>query len=229
MASKYVDTTSIIQVIGNVYNNPSLLDFEDKYTIIDEDFPDEFHRVIFGAIYKLHELGADKVSLENIYDFLSSRPTALAIFKKDKGEEWLLAASQNSISDSFDYYYNRLKKFTLLRMYDNHGIDVSEIYDIDNLLDSRKKQQQEDWLDNASLENIADKVDEKIENIRLKYVNDVNDEAYQASEGIRKLVEDLKKHPEVGIPMYGPLINTVTKGMRLSKFYLRSAPTGYGD
>lgn len=228
MPSKYVDTTSIIQVIGNVYNNPSLLDFEDKYTITDEDFPDEFHRIVFGTIYKLHELGAEKVSLETINDFLNSRPNILGVFKKNKGEEWLLTASKNSVSDSFDYYYNRLKKFTLLRAYDNYGVDVSDIYDIDNLLDSKKKQQQEDWLDNASLENIADKIDHKIEGIRLKYVNDISDEAYQAGEGIRELVEQLKKYPEVGIPMYGPLINTVTRGMRLGKFYLRSAPTGYG-
>ena len=28
--------------------------------------------------------------------------------------------------------------------------------------------------------------------------------------------------------MYGPLVNTVTRGARLKKFYLRSAPTGVG-
>ena len=47
MASKYVDTTSIIQIIGCVYNNLRLLDITDRYTITDEDFPDEFHK-IFG-------------------------------------------------------------------------------------------------------------------------------------------------------------------------------------
>ena len=41
MASKYVDVTAIMQVIGCVYNNPQILEFEDKYTITDEDFPDE--------------------------------------------------------------------------------------------------------------------------------------------------------------------------------------------
>ena len=30
------------------------------------------------------------------------------------------------------------------------------------------------------------------------------------------------------MPLYGPLINTVTRGARLKKFYLRSAPTGCG-
>lgn len=74
MMSKYVDVPSIMQVIGCVYNNPSLLDFTDKYTITDEDFPDEFHRVVFGAIYKIYELGAQKVTLENIADFLVVAP-----------------------------------------------------------------------------------------------------------------------------------------------------------
>ena len=38
----------------------------------------------------------------------------------------------------------------------------------------------------------------------------------------------MKKYPDVGVPLYGPLINTVTRGARLKKFYLRSAPTGTG-
>ena len=78
MPSKYVDITSIMQVIGNVFRNPQILDFTDKYTVIDEDFPDEFHKIAFGAIYKIHELGADKITLENIFDFLSSRPKSAA-------------------------------------------------------------------------------------------------------------------------------------------------------
>lgn len=228
MASKYVDSTAIIQVVGNVFNNPSLLDFTDKYTITDEDFVDEFHRITFGAIFKIHELGADKITLKNISDYLASRPKSEAIYKQNKGEEWLLKISENSMPEAFDYYYSRLKKFSLLRAYDNCGIDVSDIYDPDNILDTQKKQQQEDMLDNSSLEKIADKIDGKIENIRLKYVDDSYGEAMQAGNDIDKLLDNLKQHPEVGSPLYGPLINTVTRGARLGKFYLRSAATGSG-
>ena len=135
MSSKYIDTISTIQVIGSCFNNPSLLDFTDKYVITDEDFPNEFHKIAFGAIYKLHELGVEKISIENICDFLSSRPKSEAVFKQNKGEEWLLKISENSMSSAFDYYYNRLKKFTLLRAYDNYGINVTDIYDPDNILD----------------------------------------------------------------------------------------------
>ena len=54
MPSKYVDTASTIQVIGCVYNNVQILDFNDKYIISENDFADQFHRVVFGSIYKLH-------------------------------------------------------------------------------------------------------------------------------------------------------------------------------
>ena len=217
-----------MQVIGNIYNNPQLLDFTDKYTITDEDFADDFHRIAFGAIYKIYELGADKITLENISDFFSSRPKNAAIFKQNKGEEWLLKVSENSVAEAFDYYYGRMKKFSLLRAYDKYGIDVSDIYDVDNILDAKKKQYQEDNLDNSTLEQIAEKVENKIESIRLQYVDDTFGQAIQAGEDIDDLIDRLKEHPEVGTPLYGQLINTVTRGARLKKFYLRSAATGVG-
>lgn len=228
VASKYVDVTAIMQVIGCVYNNPQILEFEDKYTITDEDFPDEFHRTVFGAIYKIYELGAKTITLENLADFLSSRPKSAAIYKKNDGDKWLLKVADVASQLSFDFYYNRLKKMTLLRAYDNYGVDVSDIYDPDNILDIKKKQLQEDLLDNSSLEEIADKVDRKISDIRLKYVDDTTGEAIQAGKGVLQLIQKFKDHPEVGVPLYGRLVNTITRGARLKKFYLRSAATGIG-
>ena len=138
MASKYVDTTSIMQVIGCVYNTPEILDITDRYDIIDLDFTDEFHKVVFGAIYKLHEAGATSITLENINDFLASRPKHNAIFQQQKGNEWLLKVSEIAMTSAFDYYYNRMKKMSLLRAYDAAGVDVSWLYDPDNILDTKK-------------------------------------------------------------------------------------------
>lgn len=228
MPSKYTDLTSVIQVIGSVFNTPQLLDYDDKYWITEDDFDDKFHRIVFGAIYKLHEAGADHISIESVNDFLKGRPTSEATYKMNKGEEWLKRASDVALNSTFDYYYNRLKKMSLLRAYNNYGIDVSYIYDPDNILDIKKKQEQEDYLDNATLEDLAKKVDSRIEAIKAKYVDDEFGEAVQAGDSIYDLIDRLKERPEVGVPLYGPLINTVTRGARLKKFYLRSAPTGVG-
>ena len=228
MPSKYIDTSSIVQVIGCVFKSPQLLDYTDKYSITDDDFPDDFHKIIFGSIYKLHELGAEKITLQSIADYLSTRPRSEAIYKKQKGEEWIVKAVENAETASFDYYYNRMKKMTLLRAFDEAKIDVSDIYDVDNIIDIKKRQQQEDILDNSSLEQIAEKVQDKLDIIRSTYVDETWGDAYQAGDDVFELIEELEKSPEVGVPLYGPLINTVTRGARLKKFYLRSAPTGIG-
>ena len=228
MGSKYVDTAAIIQVIGCVYNNVQILDFADKYMITENDFADQFHKIIFGSIFKLHELGANTITVNSIVDFLSSRPKFEEIFKREHGEEWLLKASECATPTAFDYYYNRLKKMSLLRAYDSHGVDVSDIYDPDILFDPKKKQLQEELLDNSSLEDIANKVDLMIDSIRSEYLGNQFGQSYQAGDGVFSLIEKLKESPEIGTPLFGPVVNTVTRGARLKKFYLRSAPSGVG-
>lgn len=225
--NNYVDLTAIAQVIGCVFNKPDILDQEDKYCLREEDFPDEFHKIVFGAMYNLHAAESD-VTIDAIVDYLAVRPKFDAVFQTNKGIEYVSKASQLATFDTFNYYYSRVKKFTLLRAYNDFGLNVSFLYDPNNILDTKKKQKQEEWLDNTTLTDIAQLIDDDIENIRNQYVNNEFNDGYQAADGIDELLADLKIHPEVGAPLYGRLINTVCRGARLRKLYLRSAGTGFG-
>lgn len=223
----YVDTSAIVQVIGCIFLNNNLLD-NTEYFFNEEDFPEEFHKVIFGAMYNLHQTGIENITINTIDDYLIQRPKSYGVFQLNKGVEYLQKIQEIVQLSTFEYYYNRMKKMTLLREYTKVGVDLSWIYDPDNILDSKKKQAQEDWIDNHSLEEIADEVDGKISNIRLKYVNDDNTESYQAGDGALDLLNRLKETPEIGVPLFGSIINTIFRGARLKKFYLRSAATGLG-
>lgn len=225
--NNYVDVAAITQVIGCVLNNSTILDNTDEYSITEKDFVEDFHKIVFGSMYNLH-LNNSKVTIDAIIDYLANRPKFNAIFQQNKGIEYLVEASELANIDTFNYYYNRLKKFSLLRAYDNYGVDVSFLYDPTNILDAKKKQEQEDWIDQATLLDIAKAVDLRIDTIRGEFAEDDLGMAYQAGDGINELIADLQKHPEIGIPLYGPLINTVTRGARLRKLYLRSAATGTG-
>ena len=225
--SKYIDISSIVQIIGSIYNHPQLLEADDKYFFNEEDFVDNFHKIIFGTIYNLYQHGAKSLTLSSIEDYLEQRPKAYSEYKANKGSEYLLRCSENNDFSSFDYYYNKMKKMTLLRGYEKIGMDMSYWYDPDTL-DLKVKQRQEDWLDNHTLEEIANEIDDKILSIRMKYVDNASEGGVQAGEGIDKLLKDLKETPEIGYPLYGDYINTVVRGARLKKFYLRSASTGTG-
>lgn len=225
--AKYVDLSAIIQVIGCIYQNPSLLDNEN-YFFYEDDFPDDFHKILFGSIYNLHNLGAKDVNINTIEDYLKDRPQSLATYKVHKGSEYLQKISENIQLATFEYYYQKMKKMTLLRMYNKIGMDLSWLYDDDNILDAKKKQAQEDWLDNHTLEEISEKINAKVDRVRQKYVDDYQGEAAQAGDNLQELLESLQKTPEYGYPLFGPLINTITRGARLKKFYLRSAAAGTG-
>ena len=135
--SKYEDVPAIVQVIGNIFNNPTLLDNE-KYKFYEEDFPNDFHRILFASIYNLHMLGAKDITITAIEDYLYNRPTSYGIYQTNRGNEYLQKLTSEVQLSTFDYYYNRVKKMTLLRMYDKAGMDLKWIYDPDNILDAKK-------------------------------------------------------------------------------------------
>lgn len=229
MSSNYIDITSITNVIGNVFNSPKIFEAEDKYFFNEEDFVDDFHKVVFGAMFNLHQLGVKEITLTAIDDYLSSRPKKLAIYQTNKGAEYITRASENAKITTFDYYFNRMKKMTLFRTYQKiAGMDLSWLYDIDNIFDAKKKQQQEEWLDTHSLEEIANIIDDKIIEVKAQCIDNSICAGTQAGVGIDELLESLKETPEIGYPLFGKYTNTVVRGARLKKLYLRSAATGVG-
>lgn len=225
---RYYDTSAVMQVIGGVFLDPTLIDAEDKYSFCEEDFEVDFHKVIFGTIYNLHQLGVTQITVDTIENYLKERPTNFGIYKQNRGNEYLEKLTDYTQLAAFDYYYKRMKKMTLFRMYQNVGFNLKWLYDNDNVLDIKKKQIQEEWLDNHSLEEIADVIDKKIGDIRLKYVENTDDDFLKAGDGLASLIEKFEKTPEVGYPLYGTYVNTIHRGARLKKFYLRSAATGMG-
>ena len=225
--SQYIDIPAICQVIGNIYINPDILDNAD-YKFYEEDFTEDIHKVLFGSIYNLYALGTKEITQNVIESYLEQKPNSYAIYKANKGGELLEKMRLACEPKTFNYYYKRMKKMTLFRMYNEIGLDLKWLYDIDNIIDIKKKQAQEEWVDNTPIEEIAEIIDNKITNIRLKYAEDNEEGGIQAGKGAKDLIENLRKNPEFGSPMFGPLINTVTRGARLGKLYIRSAATGVG-
>ncbi len=225
--SKYVDTSAIIQVIGSVFKHSDILD-DNRYSFIESDFPERFHKILFGTIYNLHLAGAKQININTIEDYLTQRPKQFAIYKTNKGREYLQEIIEKNMFEAFDFYYNRMKKMTLLRAYNEIGLDLDWLYDIDNIFDSKKKQEQEDFLDRSTIGELADLIDERISSIRDACLDSSNKRSEQAGEGVLELLSRLEEEPAIGYPLYGPLVNAIVRGARLKKFYLRSAPTGIG-
>lgn len=228
MASKYDDTTAAMQVIGCIIKNPSLLDDTGTYLFRSEDFTSELHKVVFTAVSLVYANGGTSITAKAVDDVLSMYPDSYAVYKASRGNEWFVRAEKECEPENFDLYYGRLKKMTLLREYDKLGVDMSWFYDPDEL-DTRKRQQQMRRLDSTSIADIAGLVEDRLVKIKSSYVDNANGDTVRVGDGIKDMLARLKDEPEFGAPLYGPYINTITRGARLTKFYLRSAPTGVGN
>lgn len=226
---KFYDVPAVMQVIGGVYLNPALLGYSDKYYFNENDFAgEEFHKILFGTIYNLFNLGVEKIKISTIENFLEQRPKAYAVYKLNRGAEYLKKLEENTQLEAFDYYYNRVKKMTLLRGYSSLGLDLTWLYDEDNIFDPKKKQAQEDFLDNSTLEEISNLINDKIDRIKVSCIKDVSNDMNQAGKGALALIKKYEETPDIGYPLFGHYVNAVHRGARLKKFYLRSAATGVG-
>jgi replicative DNA helicase len=229
VSSKYYDTTAAIQVIGDVLNEPSLLDDETEHSFRDVDFDNEFHKIVFGSIYNLHKMGTEKITIMTIEDYLRNRDMSFGVYKANDGSRWIESAIKNAEVSTFEYYYQRLKKMTLLRTYDSVGVDVSWVYDPDNILDAKKRQQQIEDFDSKTPSELADEIENRILRVKEVIVDDDIDESRQAGDGADETLRRLKEGEAVGYPLYDNITTNIVRGARLGTFYLRSAATGVGN
>lgn len=221
------DKRSIYQVLGCLLKDPSLLGDVNKYQLNKEDFPEPFHRAIFGAIWNLYKLGSKDIDHIAVDNYLSSYAKSYEIFLKNDGIEWCQNAIDQSSLANFDYYYTRVKKFSLLRECERNGISVIDIYN-EKEVDPNLQAVMQDKFDKYDISDIIKIIDTKVLGIKEKFVAEYGAYGQQAGKGAKKLKEELKKQPEMGVPLCSSILNAIIRGVRLKKLYMRSAPTGVG-
>lgn len=228
LGSKYYDSSAAIQVIGCILNSPKLLEDTGKYTFRKDDFCNDFHQIIFDAIYHVQDRGAEKLNRKIVEDYLKDYPKRYAAYKANNGADWLHKAFIEADTLNFDYYYQRLKKMTLFRTYNERGLDVDWIYDPDNILDPKKKEEQEKYIDEHSLNDLAKEIENRILRVREMVVDNDLDESCQLGDDIDSLIQDLQTTPVMGNRLWDDYFSEIALGARLGCFYLRSASTGTG-
>jgi len=221
------DKNSIIQVLGCLLQKPSLLGQAFNYNLTKDDFPETFHKIIFAAINNLYQNGTEKIDAAEIDGFLSNYEIQYKIFNDNNGIEYLYQIQELSQLENFDYYYNRLKKYSFLRACKQKGIDISDIYKED-LIDPREEEKMQEQFDQYSLDELIKIIETKIIDLKEQFKTNKNSNGIQGADGIEELIEELRKNPDFGAPLCSKYLNTITRGARKSKYYLRSSITGGG-
>lgn len=221
------DKTAIIQVIGCIVQQPDLL-LDEKYSIVGlKDFPEKFHQIVYSSIFNLIHQGIKEINSIVIDSYLINYPEQHAIFTKNQGMDYIETCKNLSNLSNFDYNFNRMKKFTLLNDLQKQGFDITEIYD-DNLIDVKIQENMLDNFDRMTSNDIINHFDKKITEIKSVFYEEEGQIGQQAGKGLLELIESFKETPEMGMPLSSNIMNTIVRGARKKKFYLRSSITGGG-
>lgn len=167
------DKMSVIQVIGSLMQKPNLL-LDDKYILTTNDFPERFHQIVFSAISNLINSGVSVIGVVEVDSYISKYEKQYKIFNDNNGMKYLEDAIELSNVKNFDYHYNTIKKFSLLKQLKDSGFDVSEIYD-DNIIDSKTQEEMQLNFDKMDMNDIINHFDKKLIDIKAIYYEEEAD------------------------------------------------------
>lgn len=227
MSSELYCNRSYSQVLGCVLNNPNLLYDLDK-PLEQEDFDtDDFHKLIFTVLYNLYFVQNCEVIDEMTVDaYLSPYQEQYNIFKNNNGLEYVHNIKELANLETYDYYYHRMKKYSLLRYYEKKGLDIKWIYDYtvsDPVLADRERQKFDELTEDSIVGMIES---EFVLNPKNKFCAGFGSVGCQAGKGMKQLINSFIEIPDIGMPFNSPFFTTVGRGARLGCFYLRSAGSG---
>ena len=219
---------STYSVLGNLCKNPILLR-EPEYVLSEHDFAQEFHKVIFLAINNItfDSMETTKINEIDIDNYLSSYPKLYNVWSKHDGLTYVKDSIEHSNEETFESNYKKLKKFSLLRHYVEHGIDVTDLYDY-KCVDIIEQEKSMKKFEKLTLQDILDHVTMKVIDIKEDFQVNTEKKDFKASDNLDNLLEQLKTEPEFGYPFQNSMYNTIFRGMRKSKLMMRSAGTGGG-
>lgn len=223
---QYSNKLAVMQVLAGLIKNP-LLFMDNDYSFQINDFPEQFHKIVFGAVEHLADQGMEKIDCIDIDQFLKAYPVQYKVFINNRGIEYIQKLMSLYNPDKFRYYYNTLKKYSLLNQLNKDGIETLDIYNPDEI-DPVKLAENQAQFDSLSVNDIILNVETKIINIKDNYA--INGDVVQSKAGdqVKELIESLKKRPEMGLPLTSPKLTTILRGLRLGAFYVESAPQGVG-
>lgn len=222
------DKNASLYVLSCLMRKPLLLQ-DERYAFVKTDFNVPLHQMVFFAIFNMAQSGIEKIAPQDIDLYLKQYSAQYEYYKKERGYEFVLQCyqtSENSDDKQFDYYYSRLKKFSVLRDLEAVGIDTTSFYDTEK--DTLNRDLEDEKLNRTALNAIPERIRQLLIDIENRHIGKDNGTSQSVGQGIRALVAELKSQPEVGLPLDGDIVNYAARGARLGKLYTYSAPSGAG-
>lgn len=221
---KIYNPKSVDMLLGCLLIDNGLVD-KKKYPLDKNDFCLKFQKIIYGAINNLYKNKSRNIGFIELDSYLSKYETPYEVFNSCGGrgdpEEYIETIMQLADLDNYEYYYNEVRKLSLIRDYRDSGNDVSKYWDYE-----KSDKENLSNVENITLQDIIDYFDGIQSKIKRKYSNNKVEEEYLAGTDFMETKERCKETPLLGNSFQSGFTNAVFRGM--FGFILRVAKSGGG-
>lgn len=216
-------TNTASLILGALCNNPTLM-LGEKYNFCKEDFsPIALHKIIFVCINNIAKKGVKKIDEIAINEYLDSYQAQKEIFGDNNGLSYIKLITSLAMEETFDFYYDKLKIYSVLRDYKKLKFDISEVYD-----ETKDEDEEKSKLAGYTLQEIIDIFEGKQSNIRKKYLHNANIETMIGGTDFDELLDKFQEEPMIGAGMVSQITNSLYRGWCRGHLNLRGAPSSFG-
>lgn len=203
--------------------NPSLLS-QPQYPLDKNCFaPEQFHKILYLAIQRLYNEGVSEVTEIEVENIVKNKPVYFEVLQDNNYIDFINTSKELAVVENFDYYYNTIRKFALLRDLKDNGIDIKEFYD-----ELQDENEQAAKLEKLTIQDILNAVELKGVKLRSKYdVKYVRSEMV-AGEDTESLITDFEQSPAFGAFLCSPYLTQLYMGWCRGHLLDESAPSGVG-
>lgn len=221
-----VDKRNIYLLLGCYCNNPRTV-LDEKYETTSSDYNEDFHRIIWGAIYNIAKKGnVSKITSIEIENEISQFDNTLGIWSKNNGATYIERAIEDTKDKTYNInlYHDNVRKFSIIRQASEQmGMNIDFLYDEN---DEEKIKAFNDMDSNKVLGIIID----KFNNFRNLWKSNFGDNfSFHAGDNILNTLANCKnKDTSFGYPFQSHFMTTIFRGMKPKKFIIRSSKSGGG-
>lgn len=215
-------------VLSTLLNNTNIL-YNSAYPLSKEDFkPNLSHKIIYITICQLADKGCSVIDAKEFVTYLEGGyEEQLNALKEDISDgniigyiDTLKALDNNN---SYEYWYQEVRKRSLLRKYRDSGFNISKFWDED-----KNEEKNIAKLNNFTLKDIVGYFDTIQTELRQNFIIEENVRRIQAGENYEEIKEAFKNTPYFGACMESPYQTTLFRGWLKGQVIMNSAPSGMG-
>ncbi len=231
-----VDKRNIRMLLGVYCNKPELV---IKYETTLADYPEKFHKIVFGAIHNIAVKNAmGTITVLDIENEISHSKTAMDIWNVNRGIEYITSAIEDTVDliGNIENYWDAVRKYSILRnAKDELKMDISFVYEPYDELDitDAKLQDKKDKMElfqqmksDDLLRIINDKFNNFADSYKSKFTNNYN---FNVGDVVENLIEKYKTQDGTfGFGYQNLIFNTTFRGKKPKKYIVKSKGTGAG-